>query len=468
MKTHAFPIQLAKEALLLGRYPEALGLLKPLSETDLEAQFLHAYLYFWDDTLSRQQALVKLQNLAEQNHAEALYLLAACPDLIPPYQFRLPQTEQAHAYLLKAAELGSDAARTDLAQCYLEGVGVEKNVEKAYTLLIAAFEESKKRFVFYPKMCLLLSEMRLKGWGCRRNLNQRMRFLAYSTNASDYFTEADLAKARTLFPRKRLSDSKDTSEWYIQGFDKIEEDLQKKNQNHWQSFLHYYCCKSLVYDLRDASFDAYCDFIFDHFPLLHRDREVFRWDKQAKVIFKSSQLVHFYTQLFTDPAFLHKRYSEDQIKQALGYNGIRGSKSWTIGCAMFSEDVTTDETEACIRSTYGLFGGLFNHAGYTEIGFMWWDIGYGGCERPRKYDPNYKPPSKEDLQRLNQAEFETIVRVLNSKSSYEAQHAAIHGLGHRSHPDKIKTLEQYLEDHPNIPAWLREYALYAIEVPLVM
>ena len=137
MKTHAFPIQLAKESILLEKYTDAIALIKPLSkaQADVDAQFLHAYLHFWDDDLSRQVAIQKLKQLAEADHPEANYILAVCPDLIPAYDFVLPQTEQQQYYLQRAADLGSAAGITDLAQCYLEGIGFEQDRDKAKELL---------------------------------------------------------------------------------------------------------------------------------------------------------------------------------------------------------------------------------------------------------------------------------------------------------------------------------------------
>jgi hypothetical protein len=95
---------------------------------------------------------------------------------------------------------------------------------------------------------------------------------------------------------------------------------------------------------------------------------------------------------------------------------------------------------------------------------MWWDIGYGDCSSYWRTDSSFKKREyPEDVRnRLKQANFETMIRVLQLES-LRCQKAAIHGLGHSSHPDKEKALRQYLADNPNLPEWLRLYTLTAIE-----
>lgn len=461
MKTHAFPIQLAKEAILLGKYNEALSIIKPLSDAqkDLDAQFLHAYLHFWDDDLDRISAIERMTRVAEQGHAEANYILAVCPDLSPAYQFNLPTNEKSKEFLQRAVNLGSDAAITDLAQCYLEGVGVEQDTIKARELLTEVFERGKGNR-YYSKNCLLLGRILVED--NNENNDTREKFLVLvQCGEIDYdpFVVAALQFGIAAAKRQDIRDGNIDFDGLITRFEADLEKVTSKPISVWQGYLHHYCRTTLVYDLRDADFDAYCDFVFDHFPRLWRNRENFRWDRQAEVIFHSGQLVRFYTKLFENPAFLPDRYSVDQIIQGFGMQGIRGWATWTIGCAMRSADTTPDEEEACIRSMYGLFEHLFSRAEFDEIGFMWWDIGYGACgdRAPRII----RKDDEETRKRLYQATFDTMVRVLHLKSK-DCQRAAIHGLGHRRHPDTEKVLRQYLEDNPNLPEYLKEYALGAI------
>lgn len=458
MKKHAFPLQLAKEAILLGKYPEALSLIKPLSNNlkNLDARFLTAYLHFWDDDLDRLQAIDLMTKVAESGHAEANYIIAVCPDLYPGYEFKFPPDDKHFNQLKRAANLGSEAAQTDLAQCYLEGIAVKQDEVKARELLLQAYE-SVKRDKYYPKTCYLLGKMSLYDIDGKFDF-EAMRILARCQDAYDDPFAIEAMRLGIEVARKEKGDCTRVITMFEEGLEKI----TSQPILLWQSFLRYYCLKTLIYDLRDADFDAYSDFVFDHFPRLWRDRDSFRWDRHTEVIFNSSQLSRFYTQLFQNPAFLIDRYSYDQIEQGLGMQGIRGWANWTIGCAMRNQNTSVDEEEACIRSMYGLFVHLFAKAGFTEIGFMWWDIGYGACsDRHTDPKPVMRILTEEDRQKLIAANFETMVRVLNLKSR-ACQKAAIHGLGHSSHPDKEKVLRQYLDDNPDLLDWLRSYVMAAI------
>jgi hypothetical protein len=90
---------------------------------------------------------------------------------------------------------------------------------------------------------------------------------------------------------------------------------------------------------------------------------------------------------------------------------------------------------------------------------MWWDVGYGACGG----NPLPKREGLDsDRQRLYQAEFETMVRVLQLEAR-NCQSAAIHGLGHSSHPDKEQAFLQFLNDNPDLSDRDRSYVMAAIQ-----
>ncbi len=179
MKTYAFPLQLAREAIFLARYGDALKLLKPLSAAgDRDAQFLHSYLHFWDDDLPRTAAVELMQSAADHGHVEANYVLAVCPDLSPGYHFTLPTTEESMSRLRFAAEQGSVHAQTDLAQCYVVGAGVVQDTQQARELLQATYQQQIQdrrlsRHVL-PKTCLLLARMLLDSSGGEQSVEDAM------------------------------------------------------------------------------------------------------------------------------------------------------------------------------------------------------------------------------------------------------------------------------------------------------
>lgn len=460
MKTHAFPIQFAKEAILQEQYTTALEVLKPLSEeqTNLEAQFLRAYLHFWDDKLTRPQAIQQLERIAEKGHAEANYILAVCPNLEAGYQFSLPTNAKQLNYLQRAVDAGSIYALTDLAECHLTGIIEDGDLRDLRTRLLDAFEmmSSKKK---YPKLCFYLGKMLVQGLGGNVDIEKGLKTLAYCLNTQTqfYVLEGINLAINTLLATTGLSPKlKGALDLFIEKRD----DLSPNYKPLWLSYLHDYCRRTLAYDLHGADFGSYCDFVFDHFVNLPNDFKTKKWDDYAEVSFDPVHLLHFYTELFQAPAVLLERYTIDQIIQGLEMGGIRGWQDWTIGCVMWHPDTTADDVIACRRAMVGLFKHLFNKPGLLDVGFMWWDIGYGVCSDRTKVE--ISKYDDEDRKRVIQSSFLTMTEVLHMKSYY-AQKAAIHGLGHFGSDESKAVLRQYLDDNPDLPASLREYALDAIE-----
>lgn len=462
MNTHAFPIQFAKEAILREQYTIALEVLTPLSQkqTNLEAQFLHAYLHFWDDKLTRLEAIQQLERIAEQGHAEANYILAVCPNLEAGYQFSLPDNPTQLNYLQRAVDAGSIYALTDLAECHLTGIIEDGDLQDLRTRLLEAFETMPSRKK-YSKLRFYLGKMLLQGLGGEPEIEKGLR-TAGSWGRNDnqpYVLEGINLVIKTL---SDVADEFPNSEEIANGFKKERDKFIPTSQPLWLSYLHDYCRRTLIYNLLDADFDAYCDFVFDHFVNLPNDSKAKRWDDYADVIFDPTQLLHFYIELFHNSLSLRKRYSVNQIVQGFGSKGIRGWRDWTVGCVMAHPDTVVDDVVACIQSMSRLFEDLFRRTDFLSTGFMWWDIGYGSCgydgvgrQKPREY-------SEEDIKRINRANFMVMLEVLNMDSLH-CQKAAIHGLGHSKHYEKELVLLEYLDANPDLPASLREYTLEAIK-----
>lgn len=462
MKTHAFPIQFAKEAILREQYTTALDVLKPLSrpQANLEAQFLHAYLHFWDDNLSRLEAIQQLERIAEQGHAEANYILAICPDLEAGYQFTLPTNAKQFDYLQRAVDAGSIYALADLAECHLTGIIENGDLQDLRTRLLKAFEmmSDRKR---YPKLRFYLGKMLIEGLGGAVEIEKGIRTSGgYTKNENQHYVLESINLAiETLV---NLDGAFPNSDGILTNFKKNRDNLSPISQPLWLSYLHDYCRRTLAYDLRDADFDTYCDFVFDHYVNLRHDFKTKRWDYYAEVTFDAQKLLHFYIELFHNSLSLQKRYSINQIVQGFGSKGIRGWNDWTVGCVMAHPDTVVDDVVTCIQSMGRLFEDLFRRTDFLSTGFMWWDIGYGSCgydgigrQKPREY-------SEEDIKRINQKNFLVMVEVLNMDSLH-CQKAAIHGLGHSKHYEKELVLLEYLDTNPDLPASLREYALDAIK-----
>jgi hypothetical protein len=245
------------------------------------------------------------------------------------------------------------------------------------------------------------------------------------------------------------------------GLPELRDELGKIRAQHsteWQRYLEHYCMSNLHFDLRGVSFNDFVSFVFDHFPRPREKPHPLDWKYEASVDFDPRTLLSYYTRLFTDPAFLLEHWTSGEIEQGLGMDGLRGWVDWSLGCVLVHADNTIDEAEICIRSIYHLFDKLFAQGGLWNVAYMWWDIGYGKCDSS---DMPKREVVEQDRGRLYQASFETMTKVLRIKSR-ACQSAAIHGLGHSSHPEKENVLRQYLADHPNLSDGDRAYVMSAI------
>ena len=462
MNTHAFPYQLAQEAILPGRYADAIDLLRPLSaNNDPDAQFLHAYLHFWDDSLSRIEALDRMTYLANTGHAEANYILAICPDLSPGYQFSLPKRDEQLNRLKMAADAGSVYAMTDLAQCHIEGLFNNSSYEKARTLLDAAIERDipGRR---YPKSHFLIGCMKIYGVGGKVSTDAGLRHLAW-----DYLehvplfsnimsigiemlkkSEVDFALPNRIKLRKRLDSA-------IERYEQIAKGIHSKNTPQWESFAHLHCIRTLHYNLIDSDFDAYSDFVFDHFIYPDRREVILKWNGATTVDVNGRKLLEYYTSLFKDFDVIRDRYSVSQIKQVLERQHITGGMFWSSMSVIFNPHLNTTVEDAvnCIQAMAGLYESLFQEEDFKEIGHKWLRNIFPRRSYGRKFN-------REELKYIELAFVDVMVQVLNM-DSLDSQKAAIYGL--EQYPQGNTILQKYIEEHPGHPAWIIEYARDAIE-----
>ena len=130
-----YPIQLAKEHIILSAYSEAIALLRPEAERGHpDAQFLYGYLHFLNPDLSSFDALDLIRRAAQQGHAAAHYVLATIHDFNADYQFEMPRTEEEWAHLEIAVQQGSVAAVVQMAIAYRDGIYVQKDIRRARKL----------------------------------------------------------------------------------------------------------------------------------------------------------------------------------------------------------------------------------------------------------------------------------------------------------------------------------------------
>jgi hypothetical protein len=207
------------------------------------------------------------------------------------------------------------------------------------------------------------------------------------------------------------------------------------------------------YDITGCSFDEFVDFLFLHevVPSPGNGSKSEPWYWNAIVTFEPVAVTRHYIRLFSEPEFLLRRFTREQLEQ--GFWAIQGCN---IECSaaeiMWSREVPSEQREICVRAMFHLFEKLFSLDSLHTAAHMWWDsLAYdwhcGNRERS-------KGGEDEHMQDII---FETLKDILDL-SAEECQAAALHGLGHLHHPGTADLIACYLERNPDIPAELREYA----------
>lgn len=149
-------------------YAKAISLLRPLAETgDAEAQFALGNLYFEGGDIPASDAYHWLEKAANQDHAKACYKLACLNE------FRLRNGEEAFvALLLRAAEMGSPEAQTQLGTYYATGDWPgPRDLKEAAKWYAKAAEQSD------PTALYEFGFMLLTGEGCEKDFGRAVRML---------------------------------------------------------------------------------------------------------------------------------------------------------------------------------------------------------------------------------------------------------------------------------------------------
>jgi hypothetical protein len=196
-----------------------------------------------------------------------------------------------------------------------------------------------------------------------------------------------------------------------------------------------------------GTFDDFVKFFFEN------GAEPFRResDEEPELIYRPAQAVRFYEMLFTSARDLPKRYDSRQIDAGFAAM-IDCNVPMYVTDLIWNEDLEIEAREAMVSAMAVLFRDLFDRTPLFGTPFMWWDA--------ITYDfecGNRKRTESEEVQRLQDRMFETLVRILDLPSS-ESQRAALHGLGHLQHPETTAAIEGYLASKPDLASDLRAYA----------
>lgn len=204
----------------------------------------------------------------------------------------------------------------------------------------------------------------------------------------------------------------------------------------------------MALDISAISFEEWVSFIFDHpvqKPPWHCGEVNYDISDEEKILF-------YLTELFKNPALLLEKFSEKQIDQGfwfmLGPEGFMG--------VLWNPNIPFSKRKHCIDSMYDLYQLLFWDHPLESIDFMWWDM------LSDIYDLYDGKPRDDDDAMVQEAMFQVLVRLLDTKNSAQAK-AALHGLSHLKHPKGKEAIDHYLLQNPDIDEELGKYALQCKE-----
>lgn len=224
-------------------------------------------------------------------------------------------------------------------------------------------------------------------------------------------------------------------------------------------------------DLRNATFEEWVDFVFDH-PVPESpsyagfaasddddddddgdpgDGDEWYWDDDLAVEVTPALQVRYMTRLFREPELLLERFSEAQVEQGFWFiSGPGGEEHFRD--YLWDPDVSWIDRRACILATCSLYERLFTKADLETIPFMFWDC------LAHEYEFGFRTPSHDaEDARVQDAMFEALSRILRQDDDV-AVHAALHGLFHLAHRGGPALIRAFLAERPDLDEETVEYA----------
>lgn len=204
------------------------------------------------------------------------------------------------------------------------------------------------------------------------------------------------------------------------------------------------------YDLSNATFEQFIDYLFDHPVLASEDEEYWYWSDDLDVIYEPIKLVDYYTKLFSKPQVLVGRYSDEQLEQ-----GLLAMRSClmpgAISEVLWEEEIPSDVREECIRSMFFLYRDLFSVKPLHTACFMWWDSFTDEYSITHVHSEAAEGPSIQNVM------FETLCQTLKLDAEI-CQHGALHGLGHLRHPGTEAVIRSWMASKPDLDQQSTEFA----------
>ncbi|HEY1772935.1 MAG TPA: hypothetical protein VGH91_07065 [Gammaproteobacteria bacterium] len=197
--------------------------------------------------------------------------------------------------------------------------------------------------------------------------------------------------------------------------------------------------KQTAFDLRDISFDAFLDLIFDH-PVAEKGKKEKEWywhvPIDRRIEMDKAGVVERYVELFFRSDELLGRYSKDKLDQGCWF--MMCSDLDFSACELIRDDeLDIKLKERLIGSMYFLYEKLYSIEPLETSSYMWWD---SFSRIPGLEDPTG---------RIQGAIFDTLVKILALDSEF-CQGAALHGMGHLGHPDTERVIKVFMKKHPDL------------------
>jgi hypothetical protein len=205
-------------------------------------------------------------------------------------------------------------------------------------------------------------------------------------------------------------------------------------------------------DLGGMPFNNWLIFVFDR-PVTPT-REAWYTSGAWEIDLDPARHIANLSQVFRQPEALIGRYSPGQIEQGFWFLFGPGVP-WFEGL-LWDAAVPWETRQECIAALPGLYALLFERCALDTIPYMLPDLLASDYRAGLR-----QPAASEEDRRVQQALFGAFGEMLTSGHP-GTQRAALHGLGHLSHPRTPDLVRAYLEARPELDPALRRYARYAL------
>lgn len=232
------------------------------------------------------------------------------------------------------------------------------------------------------------------------------------------------------------------------------------------------------YDLRNASFEEFLDFLFDH-PVAAQHREE-NWGKKEtqhekewyfglgfpskpRVLHDPARTAGFYITMLTHPQTLLERYSRDQIVQGFGFlvGVLASGNAAGLGRLLTEPAVAIEKRLAVVEALYHLHDRLFAVEDLkNSAGGLWFNLGMAvSLFRDSEI---LSSSDGVELAQITGGLFNVLCRLLEHPEAklVDAAITGMEGIEHWKTPAALRTC---LETRDDLSAECRERAQAAIK-----